>query len=289
MVTRQHERLQIEQKVTVQVADRASLKEMYIKDISRGGLFISTEQRFELRQRIQVTLQIAADNCIVLPGEVVHIVSAEQAKTWHSPPGIGVEFTALESGLKKTLEDYISGLRQNLSKDLEQSEVDTKLLQAVEEAQYNNDLFAALNLSATANEMEISLAVSVRLETLNKLWKDPRLSPKLRHRFARAIATLERCNTVLGDAEKRLRYIFRTGLVPPQELALLAEPHEVRHEIATQWSRRYPEAAETAQRLEQLAYQSKFSGDLTSARRSAKLALQQNPFLYKLRQDFLNI
>lgn len=286
MKTRRHERLPLGHKVTVQVADRPSLKEMYIRDISRGGLFISTEQAFALRQHIEVAISVAEQDSIILPGEVVHIVSKEQAEAWHSPAGIGVEFSPLEAEQTQALEDYIPGLRKRLSEDLKQAEVDTSLLVTIEKANRSNDLFAAIGLSAEASEIDISLAISVRLETMTKLWQSPQLSPLLRDRFARSIATLERCSTVLGDTGKRLRYIFRTGLLQAKELAALAEPYkQVRQEIAQQWSRRYPEAAQTAQRLEQLAYQAQLQGDLDSARRSAKLALQQNPFLYKLRQD----
>lgn len=286
MQTRRDERYPLEQKVTVKVAGREGLQEMYAKDISRGGLFIATERRFQLREAIQVEIRVADDDGLTLEGEVVHQVTPEQAQAWKGPVGIGVQFTSLDPAQKQALEDYLSGLRKRLNQGLERAPFDSSLLEEVEAANRRNDLFAALGLGPSADAVQILLAIDVRQTTLVKQWQAPQIGENLRNRIARAIAGLERSSAVLSDPEKRLQYIYRTGLLKIEDLAVQAqEVPEVGEEIARQWCKRYPEQAETGRRLEHLARQALQMGDLPGAQRSAELALKQNPFLFALRQD----
>jgi Tfp pilus assembly protein PilZ len=272
--------------VDVRYADRGQLYQAYLTDISRGGLFVVTEQPHALRDPIEVTIEVEGSGTLVLLGEVVHVVTAEQARAYKGQAGVGVQFCDLDGERREQLEEYLDGLRERLDRQLHQAPFDTALLDQVEKASRKNDLFAVIGVDVRADSLQIEVALEVRQRTLTALWSRPDVQEELKDRLAGALAVVERSGAMLSDARRRFHYLFRSGLLSPDQLAeaVLSEA-EAAEEIGSQWERAHPQPAATGHRLADLAIKAYRAGDRAGAHRSARLALHQNPFLFELRRE----
>lgn len=77
----------------------------YIKNVSKGGIFINTKRHHEINDIIDLSLIVPGlDKPLIIKGEVVHIkihnVPDEDA-------GIGAKFLDIDSESRKTLIDFI--------------------------------------------------------------------------------------------------------------------------------------------------------------------------------------
>ncbi|MFH1807707.1 MAG: PilZ domain-containing protein [Pseudomonadota bacterium] len=286
MQTRAHERLPANQRVDVRYTDRDQLYQAYLTDISRGGLFVCTDQSHALRDPIEVNIEVEGSGILVLQGEVVHVVTAEQARAFNGQAGVGVQFHDLDGERKELLEEFLDGLRERLDRVLQKAPFDTTLLDQVEQASRKNDLFAVVGLDVHADDVQIAVALEVRQRTLGELWSRPDVTGELKDRIARAQAVVERSAAVLSDPTRRYYFVFRSGLLSTEKLveALQGVP-DVAEEIARQWERANPQPGQTGRRLAELALKAFARGDVVGARKSAQLALQQNPFLFELRRE----
>jgi len=282
--TREHERLPVNQRVKVQLADRQALFDLYLKDISRGGLFVETEQPLPLRARIEVTLAVDKDGALAIEGEVVHVVGKEQAAAWGCAAGVGVQFSNLDADKRDRLESYLDGVRARLDQELGDAPFDTNLIDQVERGSRKGDLYAVLGVDLKADDVEIEVAAEMRNQALGSLLARTDVTPQLRTRIAAAKNAAERAATMLRDPARRGGYLFRSSNLPPEQLAdLVSRWPAVRAEVARQWEQAFPANAEESRRLAKVAQQAVEVKDVAGARRTAALALKKNPFLFELR------
>jgi len=284
MANRRYERLPVNQRVTVNFPDREALFEMYLKDISRGGVFVETDQPFSLRDKIEIILEVEGAGSLVLLGEVVHAVNKEQAGTWGSMVGVGVQFFDLDADKRDLLESYLDGIRNRLDDELKAAPFDTTLIEQVEKANRKGDLLTVLGVDLKCDSVQIQVAVETRTEVMSSLLKREGLSGALKKRIIAARLALQRAGAMLADDRKRAGYLLRSQALEPEELAeYLMDMPAVWTDMQHTWDSINPAVAPTSRRLEQLAKEAAASGDREGALKSAQLALKQHPFLFELR------
>jgi len=91
------------------------LMEEYTQDISKGGIFVLTENPPTIGAYVSMQIIIAeTGECVSAEGEVVHIVTLAQAEMNGANPGIGVQFTGFPGGGKEVLEKFIQTLKDRM-------------------------------------------------------------------------------------------------------------------------------------------------------------------------------
>ena len=108
---RQHERVAPEG-VTIRIrfTDASALEEYYLRDISRGGIFLRARKLKPLRSQLQVALAMPDGTELMLRGEVVHLVQPEEA-TPARPSGMGVQFLDLTPEILQKIGAYVLQLK----------------------------------------------------------------------------------------------------------------------------------------------------------------------------------
>jgi len=285
MANRQYERLPVHQRVSVNLPDREALYELYLKDISRGGVFVRTDQQFDMRSKVEIIIEVEAAGALVLVGEVVHSVTKEQATSWGGTPGVGVQFVDLDEDKRDLLESYLDGIRNRLDDELKAAPFDTALIEQVEKAQRTGDLYGVLGAEVKADTIQIQVAVETRSEVMSTFLKREGLKDTLKKRIISSRLALQRAGAVLGDERKRAGYLFRSKVMDHEELAgLVQKIPEARAELTKIWETIHPVECATAKRMAELADDAAAKGDLKSALKSVQLALKQHPFLFELRE-----
>lgn len=87
------------------------LLERYTQDISRGGIFIVSDQAPALNSLVEVQIIIAGTMQVVrAEGIVVHAISREMVEKYGLNPGFGVQFTEFHDNGLRILDAYIKEL-----------------------------------------------------------------------------------------------------------------------------------------------------------------------------------
>ena len=108
-VLRQARRYSVDREVALHCASWAQFVTLYTGDISQGGVFVRTSTPPPLRSEVLLRLSLPGGAGFVeLPGEVVHVVSPERAVTGGPAAGVGIQFRALDPGLRKALDAIVA-------------------------------------------------------------------------------------------------------------------------------------------------------------------------------------
>lgn len=103
---REHPRL--EAKVRVKFESKEALVEEYIHNISHGGIFITTNKPAKIHDQIGIILIHPENNQeLFLQGEVVRVLSSEDAERLGTVPGMGIKFLKMDTYVKKQIDDFI--------------------------------------------------------------------------------------------------------------------------------------------------------------------------------------
>jgi Tfp pilus assembly protein PilZ len=209
MSTRRDERFPVNQRATVHDAAHDVHLQVFVRDISAGGLFISTDHRFDRGLQVEVELLLAGGETLLLPGTVVHAISREQAAQWGRPFGVGVQFTPLDRTGAARLDGYLRTVMQRLTDELRAAPFETSLLTQLEHGHRLGDLYTVLGLEPTADGEQIREALQGRSDVLNGLLVTEGLSDALRKRVIAARLATQRAGAILGDERTRAVYLSR--------------------------------------------------------------------------------
>jgi Tfp pilus assembly protein PilZ len=81
-----------------------ALRHEYETNLANGGVFIATEEAFELREKVRVRLVLGfCHKRLELGGEIVHLVSAEMAALGKTPQGVAVSFEEPAAKIRQRL------------------------------------------------------------------------------------------------------------------------------------------------------------------------------------------
>ena len=98
----------VEAKIRVKFESKEALVEEYIHNISHGGIFITTNKPGKVHDQIGIILIHPENNQeLFLEGEVVRVVSPEEAKRLGTVPGMGIKFLKMDAYVQKQIDDFI--------------------------------------------------------------------------------------------------------------------------------------------------------------------------------------
>ncbi|HEY4717278.1 MAG TPA: TIGR02266 family protein [bacterium] len=107
---REHERVRAEIKLTFKTID--GFIQRYTEDISKGGIFIKTNNPLPFDARVNIIFVLPDSSQIELPGRVVYILDEEEAKTTLHNPGMGVQFMDVPAEVNKKVEAFIEEVKK---------------------------------------------------------------------------------------------------------------------------------------------------------------------------------
>lgn len=278
---RQHPRFTTHQQVELAVEGRNALRPVWMRDISKGGLFIETAEPPPIRTTVSVIIQ-TPEGALELRAEVVHVRPPRHAERG----GVGVQFVDLDPDKRSAIEDYVEGLAARLSSDARSSVTrlnEASLARAVQcflRAFEEEDIYGALDAAPDAPRRQIE----DRLRALNQVFEtDARtLSPALATRLSHAVTLLSRVRALMLDEDRRLDYDLRHGHTHA-ERRLRAAPPEERIALRKRWSQLFPDRMRKAGDLARIALTHVQELDYERAIPPASAALEHDPFNTELR------
>lgn len=285
LLLRRHTRFETRDKVVVQLAGRDELRALYTRDISKGGLFVTTDDPPPIGSQLRVTLE-TPDGTMVLSGRVVHVMTPAQVQASGADPGVGVQFDDLDRKTTQLLERYIEGLAQRLDgaaasgPDLSGPlEIARKLMRHVEAS----ELYLAVDRPPTASDDELR----VRIEELRGIFgrAEETADEAERARFTGALRMLDRLGRVFADRTRRLAYDFQHGHERVEARYAEAAGDQARlNELRGVWRKVREESMRRANSLAAEALGAEKARDYATAARKAEEAIAHDPFYPPLRE-----
>jgi len=83
-------------------------KRFQAKDVSRGGLFIRTEEAPEIFSAVQLRIILPWGGDLRIAGRIVHLVSEDKAKSHGTDCGCGIEFLDLTAAERQIVQQLVS-------------------------------------------------------------------------------------------------------------------------------------------------------------------------------------
>lgn len=108
---RRDKRFPSKQLLFVRCESWAEFAQLYAADVSRGGMFIETDQPPPILSEIEVDMRLPEGHSVLLKASVVHVFGAEQAEREGKRPGVGVQFVNLNSLQKQQIVQLVEFAR----------------------------------------------------------------------------------------------------------------------------------------------------------------------------------
>jgi Tfp pilus assembly protein PilZ len=90
----------------VEYRSEAAFRREFAQNISKGGIFVPSRHQIEMREPVELELQLAfADRSVILPGEVVHCIPPEMAESG-AQPGVAIQFLMGVEELRAKLDGF---------------------------------------------------------------------------------------------------------------------------------------------------------------------------------------
>ena len=287
MTKRQHPRFVAQQRVELTVHDRNELRDVWMADISKGGLFVRTDAPPALREQVSVSLS-TPDGVVTLAAEVVHVQDKATADRVGAAPGVGLQFTDLDAHQRQAIESYVEGLSSALSAPPPEparrsvdAEAIVEIMKQVLQGFESEDLYGAIGVPPLASNEEIDSRLRKVLRLL-ELSGDG-LSAAQQSRASHVRNLVRRVGALLLNPDRRLDYDLRHGHLFPRERLAVADEHE-RNRIRRTWHRNNPQAMPQAEKHASLAVRYEGVMKYKEAIDAATEALKYDPFNYDLWQ-----
>ncbi|MCC6337911.1 MAG: protein kinase [Myxococcales bacterium] len=196
-------------KAVVSKLDGKSYGELDCTDISKGGMFLSTQGELPpVFTRLKIV--IPPEKNLGLLGEVVRHVPADQAKAWGMAPGFGVQFVELTPTLREAISRLVTGLP--VQPRVEQPPAHVRSMDSVlltYRDRVNGDHYVVLDVEPEANVAEIRGKADEALKALEGL--KARAEAAQKAQLEAAIARVKTALDVLGAPGPRARYDANRG------------------------------------------------------------------------------
>ena len=248
--TRQHLRFLTQKRVELTADDRNDLRQVWMTDISKGGLFIATDTPPPLRTRMTVVLA-TPDGTVELSAEVVHIVDSKKAEALGTPCGIGLHFVDLSEERRAAIEAYVEGLVADLvesngplqTDDDDGAEAVVALMKKMLDAFEREDLYETLGIEPNAAPQ----AIRDRTRQLaDQLGEPPQgLNATQASRVLHIRSLVLKVGALLSDPDRRLDYDLRHGHIFAAERMAAADQYE-RARLRRMWHRLHADALAAA-------------------------------------------
>ena len=280
---REHPRFVTKEQVILDVSGRNELRPVWMSDISKGGLFVRSQDGLPLRTTVVVHIR-SPDGTLALEAEVVHVVPAGPGVE----AGIGLQFVNLSPERRRAIEVGVEGLAERLEVLGELPSAPGPKAEEVIRAVQNflrgferEDLYAALGVEPPATPEE----VGHRLASLSGLFESApeALPPALAARMSHARSLLARVGALMKDPSRRLDYDLRHGHVFPERRMALARGPEAIAALRDRWHHTFPERLRSAERQAAEAIKCINRLDLEGAIAAGTEALEDDPFNAELR------
>lgn len=278
-------------RVKVRARDREDLRDLWMRDISKGGVFVETRKPPVAGTSLEVHLETPAGT-IQLNGTVVHVLTQEMASSFGGQPGVGIQFTDLDPATRDAIQAYIEGIAEQLqggSSDLErmsESESDEiiKMARKFLRDTEKSDFYSALDIPPTVSGQKIEEVTSALHRRLSEA--SQKIPPPQAARLEAALNVLGRVRRILTHMEGRLEYDFRNGHIRAKERIKNArDGKDPSLSLLRQaWNRVFPERVDRAALLTRKAFASRQRQDLAQAIDHGRAALELNPFFDELKQ-----
>lgn len=262
------------------MSGRNELRPMWMTDLSKGGLFVETDDPPPLRHRVTVFLH-TPEGTLELGAEVVHVLDADRAARAGQRAGVGLQFVDLDSDRRRNLEGYVEGLVDALAEATAAIEASADaerivlLVKQIHQGFEQEDLYAALGLEGSTTTEEIRRRIDAMATELRA--PCPSLSAAQASRRAHALRLLRRIGAMMTDTLRRFDYDLRHGHEYPRHR--LAEAGESDQKALRQeWHRRHPEALVKAEEHAKTAIKYAAVLKYEEAIGAAKEALVHDPF-----------
>jgi tetratricopeptide (TPR) repeat protein len=273
---RAHPRFVTRQKVELKVPGRDELRAYWTTDISRGGLFVESDDPPERGAELTINLE-TRDGALELFGTVVRSV-----RDGPMPSGVGIQFTNLTVAKRSALEAYVEGIATELHAQDERKAPPPRpeapqpsdealravreFLSSVEEGSY----YEAIGVDPDASEAEIAR----RIGHLRGVFSTTTVSGENAGDLEVASLVLKRVEQVLGDPKVRISHELKSGRKTINELRDIYDEELLREA----WSATYPERKEASQVRIRSAIKAADARRFLEAAKLAEEAAEDDPF-----------
>lgn len=189
--------------------DGTVLGELECTDISRGGMFLTTEGDMPaVFTRLKVV--IPSQGNLGLLGEVVRHVPSDQARAWGMAPGFGLQFVEVTPPLRDLIARLVQGLPVQPRADRPASAVRSveSMLHSYRD-RVNGDHYVVLGAAADEDSVEIRRRGEAALKEL-EMFKTSAEAAQ-RAQLEAAISRVRTAIEVLGVPQVRARYDANRG------------------------------------------------------------------------------
>ena len=287
-VLREHPRFESREKVVIQLAGRAEFKDLYARDISKGGLFVAAADPPPIGARMKIRFE-TPDGMLELNGSVVHVLDAAAAEKACTEPGVGIQFDDLDRRTSATLSAYVNGVTEKLSL-IERRDASGPARAARTLMQYieKGELYDALDISPSADRDAVAKRLDEIREQFSAVLSDASGAEAVR--LKNALRMLQRLAHVLSDETRRLAYDFSHGHVRADErIARCNGDAKAMARLRGVWKKVHPDKAQQAADLVREAMRAEAARDFDQAERSATEALTLDPFYMNLRKKLAQV
>jgi len=108
---RQDKRYPSKHQLIVQCSSWAEFAQLYATDVSKGGMFIATDEQMPLLSEIALSLRLPEGHEVALRAKVVHLIDAASAAAAGKSAGVGVQFIELDSMRKQQIQQLVDFAR----------------------------------------------------------------------------------------------------------------------------------------------------------------------------------
>ncbi|MCB9647941.1 MAG: PilZ domain-containing protein [Deltaproteobacteria bacterium] len=265
--------------VLLEVAGRNDLRLTWMSDISKGGLFVRSNDDVPLRAAVTVYIR-TPDGDLSLDAEVVHAIPGV---------GVGLQLINLTPERREAIHAYVEGLAERLDGGADQQagpahrpEDVVRAMQVFLRGFEAEDLYGAVGAEPTASDVDLTK----RLKSLGKLFESSpdALPPAMVARAHHARSLLRRVSALLKDPSRRLDYDLQHGHVYAERRIALAGGARAVENIRERWHRTFPERVRQAEKNAADAIRAINRLDLEGALTAGEAALEDDPFNLELRE-----